>query len=85
MKASCRAQLSQARRRSREDGNYDPPTTPSPGIGLGAQEAGRWIAIAIELVAHKPTEAPEALTDALGRRLVVCVFVDAARSHGARE
>ena len=50
-----------------------------------AQEAGRWIAIAIELVVHKPTEAPEALTDALGRLLVVCVFVDAARSHGARE
>ena len=50
-----------------------------------AQEAGRWLAIAIELAAHKPAEAPETLTDALGRLLVVCAFVDAARSHGTRE
>ena len=50
-----------------------------------AQEAGRWIAIAIELTVHKPAEAPEALTDALGRLLVVCAFLDAARNHGTRE
>ena len=50
-----------------------------------AQEAGRWVAIAIELTVHKPAEAPEALTDALGRLLVVCAFLDAARNHGTRE
>jgi hypothetical protein len=40
--------------------------------------AGRWLAIAIELVVHKPAEAPEALTDALtdalGRLLVAARF-----------
>jgi hypothetical protein len=50
-----------------------------------AQEAGRWAAIAVELAVLKPAEAPEALTDTLGRLLVVCAFVDAARSHRARE
>lgn len=50
-----------------------------PSLVRQTQEAVRWLSSSIACLDEDSREAPAALTDTLGRLLVVCVFADAAR------
>lgn len=55
------------------------PSPESRSVAAHAQEAGRWTAIAIDLLDRDDHAAfAEAAADCLGRLLVLCVFADAA-------
>ena len=51
---------------------------------LHAQEAVHWLAGAVINLDQDSAETPATLADALGRLLIVCLFVDAARDHGGQ-
>ena len=54
------------------------PTPPGPpSLTIHAEEAARWVAVAIDQ-AHDGPPAPRAIADALGHLLVVCGFADLA-------
>jgi hypothetical protein len=58
-------------------------TARPPSLINHAEEAARWVAVAIDQAHSDPPAAPRAIADALGYLLVVCVFVDLAyeREH----
>jgi hypothetical protein len=47
-----------------------------PSLIGHAEEAGRWVAVAIDLAHADPSAAPRAISDALGHLLVLCAFAD---------
>ena len=59
-------------------------STRPPSLIHHAEEAPRWVAVAIDQAYRDPPTAPRAIADALGHLLVVCVFADLAYDrHGA--
>jgi hypothetical protein len=55
-----------------------------PSIVDHSQQAGRWVAIAIEALDRDASAASEAIIDSLGHLLVVCVFTALAQCSRAR-
>jgi hypothetical protein len=53
-------------------------TASPPSLISHAEEAARWVAVAIAQAHHDPPSAPRAIADALAHLLVVCVFADVA-------
>ena len=53
-------------------------STRPPSLIHHAEEAARWVAVAIDKAYSDPPAAPRAIADALGHVLVVCVFADLA-------
>ncbi|MGH2945810.1 MAG: hypothetical protein ACRDPC_06035 [Solirubrobacteraceae bacterium] len=54
-----------------------PMDEPPPAVHL-SQDAGRWVAMAIDALDRDAPSVTECLADALGRLLVVCMFADVA-------
>jgi hypothetical protein len=52
-----------------------------PSLVRQTQEAVRWLSTSIACLGEDSPETPAAITDTLGRLLVVCVFADAACSR----
>lgn len=57
------------------------PTDEPPLFSDSAQQAGRWVAVAIESLDGDGSQAPEAIVDALGNLLIVCAIAGLARGR----
>lgn len=57
------------------------PSDEPPLFSDAAQQAGRWVAVAIESLDGDGSQAAEAIVDALGHLLVVCAMVSLARGR----
>ena len=58
-------------------------TARPPSLINHAEEAARWVAVAIDQAHSDPPAAPRAIADALSHLLVVCVFADLAAGRQA--